>query len=70
MKEEQVFVALDDYEHGVVIRSLNDERNSLMEKGKTTDAVDELIVKIGTAPKKKFKVIEKPEQKMSRDDAR
>ncbi|HHZ05853.1 MAG TPA: hypothetical protein GX401_03590 [Clostridiales bacterium] len=70
MKEEQVFVALDDYEHGVVIRSLNDERNSLMEKGKTTDAVDELIVKIGTAPKKKFKVIEKPEQKMRRDDAR
>ena len=70
MKEEQVFVALDDYGHGVVIRSLNDERNSLMEKGKTTDAVDELIVKIGTAPKKKFKVIEKPEQKMRRDDAR
>ena len=70
MKEEQVFVALDDYEHGVVIRSLNDERNSVMEKGKTTDAVDELIVKIGTAPKKKFKVIEKPEQKMRRDDAR
>lgn len=70
MKEEQVYVALDDYEHGVVIRSLNDERNALKNEGKTTDAVDDLIVKIGNAPKKKFKVIEKPEQKMRRSDAR
>lgn len=70
MKEEQIFVALDDYEHGIVIRSLNDEKTKLMESGKTADAVDDLIIKIGHAPKKKFKVIEKPEQKMRRDDAR
>lgn len=70
MKEEQVYVALDDYEHGIVIRSLNDERNALKEEGKTTDAVDDLLVKIGHAPKKKFKVIEKPPQKANRDDAR
>ena len=70
MKEEQVFVALDDYEHGVVIRSLNDERNSLMEEGRTTDAVDDLIVKIGNASKKKFKVIEKPEKRAIHSDAR
>ena len=50
MKERQYFVALDDYEHGVVIRSL---------KGKSTDAVDDLIIKIGNAPCKKFRVIEK-----------
>ena len=70
MKEEQVYVALDDYEHGIVIRSLNDERNALKEEGKTTDAVDDLLVKIGHAPKKKFKVIEKPDKKVARDDAR
>lgn len=70
MKEEQVYVALDDYEHGIVIRSLNDERNALKEEGKTTDAVDDLLVKIGHAPKKKFKVIEKPPQKVNRDNAR
>ena len=50
-KEEMYHIALDDYEHGIIIRSLND--------GKSTDAVDDLIIKVGTAPKKKFKVIEK-----------
>lgn len=58
-KEKQYFVALDDYEHGVVIRSLNDEKNDLREQGKPTDAVDDLIVKIGNAPNKRFRVIER-----------
>jgi hypothetical protein len=59
MKEKQYFVALDDYEHGVVIRSLNDKKTELMHDGKSTDAVDDLIVKIGNAPNKKFRVIER-----------
>lgn len=59
MKGEQYFVALDDYEHGVVIRSLNDKKTELKNEGKSTDAVDDLIIKIGHAPKKKFKVVEK-----------
>lgn len=59
MKEEKYYVALDEYEHGVVIRSLNDEKTDLKSQGKSTDAVDDLIIKIGHAPTKKFKVIEK-----------
>ena len=58
MKERQYFVALDDYEHGVVIRSLNDKKTELRSEGKSTDAVDDLIIKIGNAPCKKFRVIE------------
>lgn len=58
-KEELYHIALDDYEHGIVIRSLNDEKTDLMNEGKSTDAVDDLIIKVGTAQKKKFKVIEK-----------
>ena len=58
-KEELYHIALDDYEHGIVIRSLNDEKTDLMNEGKSTGAVDDLIIKVGTAPKKKFKVIEK-----------
>ena len=58
-KEELYHIALDDYEHGIVIRSLNDEKTDLMNEGKSNDAVDDLIIKVGTAPKKKFKVIEK-----------
>ena len=65
MKEEMHHVVLDDYEHGIVIRALNDERTDLIEKERSTDAVDDLIVKIGTAPKKKFKVVEK-----ERDESR
>ena len=58
-KEKLYHIALDDYEHGVVIRSLNDEKTKLMEEGKTADAVDDLLVKIGNAPQKRFKVIER-----------
>ena len=63
MKEDRYFVAMDDYEHGIVIDSLNEKRKDLQNEGKTTDAVDELIVKVGYAPQKKFKVIEKEKDK-------
>lgn len=63
MRERQHFVALDEYEHGILIDSLNEKRNDLMNEGKTTDAVDELIVKVGHAPQKKFKVIERDKDK-------
>lgn len=58
-KEKLYHIALDDYEHGVVIRSLNDEKNKLREEGKSADAVDDLLIKVGNAPQKKFKVIER-----------
>lgn len=47
MKEERYHIALDDYEHGVVIRALNDTKTELMNEGKSTDAVDDLIIKVG-----------------------
>ena len=54
-KEEMYHIALDDYEHGIIIRSLNDEKTDLMNEGKSTDAVDDLIIKvvhrIGRLPK-------------------
>ena len=63
MRERQHIVALDEYEHGILIDSLNEKRKDLMSEGKTTDAVDELIVKVGHAPQKKFKVIERDKDK-------
>ena len=35
------------------------KKTELKNEGKATDAVDELIVKIGKAPTKKFRVIER-----------
>jgi len=58
-KERRYHVALDDYEHGIVIRSLNDEKTKLMEQGKSADAVDDLLIKVGNAPLKKFKVVDR-----------
>ncbi len=58
-KEEKYYVDLDDYEHGIILRALNDLRTSLMRQGRFPDAVNDLIIKIGHAPTRKFKVIEK-----------
>ena len=59
MKEKRYHLDLDENEHGILIRCLNDERNLLMDEGHTTDAVDDLIVKVGTAKQKKYRVIER-----------
>ena len=58
MEREKLYhIALDDYEHGIIIRTLNDKKTDLLTEGKSTDAIDDLIVKVGTAPQNKFKVI-------------
>ena len=59
MREKYYHIALDDYEHGVMLRSLNDEKTKLMSDGKSADAVDDLLIKVGTAPQKKVKIIER-----------
>lgn len=59
MKEEKHYLALDDDEHRILIRALVDEKTSLMRSRKAADAVDELIVKIGKAPIKKTKILER-----------
>ncbi len=58
-KEDKYYVALDEYEHGIIVRSLNDTKTELVKEGKFADDVNDLLIKVGTAPKKKFKVIEK-----------
>lgn len=53
---KKYYLALDDYEHSLLIHALNDKRNELIQNGKYTDAVDEILVKVIEAPKKKFKI--------------
>ena len=66
MKKNKYYVTLDDYEHGIIIRSLNDMKTELQKEGEFTSDVNDLMVKVGTAPKKKFKVIEKGREDESR----
>ncbi len=54
-KEEKRILALDRYEHGVVINALNDMRNDLIEEERPTDIVDEVLLKAIDAPTKKVR---------------
>ena len=59
MREKKYYIALDGYERGVIVDTLNEMRNNLLQQGRYTDAVDEVLLKIIDAKTKKFKVITK-----------
>jgi hypothetical protein len=52
-REEIRILMLDKYERGVVIHALNDMRNNLMEEQRSTDGIDEVLLKAIDAPIKK-----------------
>lgn len=53
--EKKRYIALDDSEWKIVINALNDLRNSLIQQGRYTDAVDDIMIKvINTKPKRKL----------------
>ena len=53
--EKKYIIAFDDYERRIVVNALNDLRNSLIQQGRYTDAVDDLMIKvIDTKPKRKW----------------
>ena len=54
-KEERRVFTLDRYEHGVVVNALNEMRNDLLEEQRSTDIVDEVLLKAIDAPTKKVK---------------
>ena len=57
--KEKYYIVLEEYERRMIINSLNELRNRLIADGRYTDAVDELLLKIINAKKKKIKVIYK-----------
>jgi len=61
-REEKRVVALDEYEHGIVIHALNDMRTEQLEENQSTDVVDEVLLKVIDAPAKRVR--------RSRDEAR
>ena len=54
-KGEKRVLTLDRYEHGVVVNALNELRNDLLEEQRSTDIVDEVLLKAIDAPTKKVK---------------
>ena len=59
MKEKKFYIVLDDFERRAVVNCMNEMRNSLIEDGKCTDALDEVLLKIIRSKQKKLKVIYK-----------
>lgn len=55
--KQKYYLILNDQERCCVIESLNQLRNKLIADGEYTDAVDEVLLKIIGAKRKKFKVI-------------
>ena len=54
-KEEKRVLTLDKYEHGVVVNALNEMRNDLLEEQRSTDIVDEVLLKAIDAPTTKVR---------------
>ena len=51
--EEKRVIEVDDYQHGLIINSLNNKRNELVEQGRDTEFVDETLIELMDAPTKK-----------------
>ena len=52
MKEVKV-LELDKYEYGIIINALNEFRNKVLEEGKDSEPIDEILLKVLEAPDKK-----------------
>ena len=57
MKEKKYYITLDDFERRVVVNCMNEMRKSLVEAGKCTDTLDEVMLKVIRSKQKKLKVI-------------
>ena len=57
MKEKKYYISLDDFERRVVVNCMNEIRNSLIEDGKCTDTLDEVLLKVIHSKQKKLKVV-------------
>ena len=53
--DEKRVIEVDDYQHGLIINSLNDKRNELVEQGKDTEFVDDTLIEVMDAPTKREK---------------
>ena len=51
--DEKRVIEVDEYQHGLIINSLNDKRNELVELGRNTEFVDETLIEVMDAPTKK-----------------
>ena len=54
MLKKKRYLYLDEIEHSILIKSLDQMKNRLIREGRFTDCVDELIMKALSAPVKRI----------------
>lgn len=57
MRTPKYYLYLTDEEYSLVLRSLVSLKNNLIREDRYTDAVDELIIKLSKAKKKKVRIV-------------
>ena len=56
MREQKYHIYLDSHERKLLIHSLVELKNQLIQQGRYTDCVDELIFKVINTPPKRMKI--------------
>lgn len=56
MREKKNHLYLDSQERTLILHSLVELKNQLIQQGRYTDCVDELIFKVANAPIKRMKI--------------
>ena len=56
MKNDKFHIYLDDDEYRQVVQCLISLKNALIEQGRYTDAVDDILCKVLSAKKRKLKI--------------
>lgn len=56
MRDIKYHTYLDNHERSLILHSLVELKNQLIQQGRYTDCVDELIFKVTNAPVKKMKI--------------
>lgn len=55
MSEDKKVVTLSEFEQRVLVKGMNEYRNDLIQEGKPTEDVDDVLLKVIDAPSKKPK---------------
>ena len=63
-RQDKVVLTLDSYEHGIMIRALNELRNDLLEEQRDPGPVEDVLLKTIDAPSQKDRIAKR------RDEAR
>lgn len=56
MREKINHLYVDSHERKIILHSLVELKNTLIQQGRYTDCVDELIYKVANAPVKRMKI--------------